>query len=330
MSKIYIIIPVYKVEKYLERCVKSAVNQRGVEKEIILVDDGSPDACPMLCDRLAAEHECIRVIHKENGGLSDARNAGLKPVCKEADGEDYITFLDSDDYLHVDFSAEMISLCEKYKADSAQCDYEKGDRDELTPFAAEKKDFCLTGEEALLFQGLKSQSCAKIYKVKCFSEVLFPLGVINEDEFTTWKAIYRSQRVAFTNLSLYYYFQHGSGIMSDVAKKLKGNPRRYDFLKAYEERAEFFKKENKPVQVMRTREKICTDIILRYCEQMYLKRKDRDEDCINGKYTEIYKENYSLMIKRPGIAPKRKLMYICFRYFPLSAVIMGKIFTLRK
>ena len=118
--------------------------------------------------------------------------------------------------------------------------------------------------------------------------------------------------------------------MDELAKKLKNNPHRYDFLKAYEERVRFFESENKPEQVMRTYEKVCTDIILRYCEQMYLKRTERDEDCINGNYLKLYRENFSMMIGRKGMPLIRRLMYACFYIFPWSAVLAGRIFTLRK
>ena len=156
------------------------------------------------------------------------------------------------------------------------------------------------------------------------------MGVLNEDEFVTYRAVYNAKNVAFTREQLYYYFQHGTSIMENIAKKLKNNPHRYDFLKAYEERTAFFKAENKPAQVLKTYEKICTDIILRYCEQMYLKREYRDEDCISGEYMRLYRKNFRLMIKRKEIPLRRRLMYICFYIFPYSGVLMGRIFTLRK
>ena len=118
--------------------------------------------------------------------------------------------------------------------------------------------------------------------------------------------------------------------MVEIAKKLKNNPHRKDYLKAYKERIEFFEKAQKSEQVLKTREKICTDIILRYCEQMYLAKADRDEDCTSGEYIRLYKENFKLMIKRDKIPLKRRLMYIAFYVLPQSAVLMGKFFKLRK
>ena len=97
MNKIFFVVPVYKVEKYLGRCTESILAQTYENIEIVLVDDGSPDNCPNLCDEYADKYPNIKVIHKENGGLSDARNAGIMYVRKVADDEDYITFVDSDD-----------------------------------------------------------------------------------------------------------------------------------------------------------------------------------------------------------------------------------------
>lgn len=115
---ISIIVPVYKVEKYLDRCVSSLVNQTLKNIEIILVDDGSPDSCPEMCDRLAKSDNRIKVVHKKNGGLSSARNAGMKI----ASGK-YMGFVDSDDDVSLDMYEKMVSIAEKYKVDFVMADY---------------------------------------------------------------------------------------------------------------------------------------------------------------------------------------------------------------
>ena len=330
MKKMFFVIPVYKVEKYLGRCVQSVLNQTYPNVEIILVDDGSPDNCPALCDEFAKKHENVFVIHKENGGLSDARNAGIKYVREVSDEEDYITFVDSDDFVRKDYCEIMIGLCEKNSCNAAQADYEKGEKDTFSDDSMEKNTEIMTSYDALLGYRLKSIACYKIYKAKLFKDLLYPVGKINEDEFVTYRAVFGAEKIAFTNQKLYYYFQHGSGIMADIAKKLKNNPHRYDFLTAYEERTAFFEEKNMPEQIMKTKEKICTDMILRYCEQMQLKKEDRDTDCVNGKYMKIYRENYKIMIKRSGIPLKRKLMYIAFNILPSSGVLAGKLLQMRK
>lgn len=330
MNKIFFIIPVYKVEKYLKRCVDSVINQTYKNVHIVLVDDGSPDKCGEICDQYAKEHDNITVIHKENGGLSDARNKGLLYVRENADKDDYLTFLDSDDFVHREFSKILIELMEDNNCNISQCGYEKGNRDEFSSEDISKNISVTDSETALLQYRIKSQSCAKVYKVHTFHDIMFTPGVYNEDEFVTYRAVFNAKKVVFSDQNLYYYYQHDTSIMDNIAKRLKNNPRRHDFLKAYEERIGFFEKENLPLQVMKTKEKICTDIILRYCEQMYLKKDERDEDCTNGTYFKIYKENYKQMIKRPNMPIKRKFMYIAFRMVPYSAVVMGRIFTLRK
>ena len=330
MKKIFFIIPVYKVEEYLCRCVDSVISQTYANTEIILVDDGSPDNCPKMCDEYAKMHDNIKVIHKPNGGLSDARNAGIEYVEQIADADDYITFLDSDDYVSKDFSEYLITLCEENNCDLAQCDYEKGSSDYFSDIEIKNNVVFNSGEEMLLDQRLKSQSWAKIYKLHTLDNVRFPMKVLNEDEFTTYRAVYKAKKVALTNKKFYYYYQRPGSIMDDIAKRLKNNPHLFDWLDAYKERIEFFEKEGKPQQIMRTHEKICTDVILRYCEQMYLKKADRDEALVNGEYIRLYKKSYALMRERKGISLKRRLMYMSFYILPYSAVISGKIIGLRK
>ena len=330
MKKLYFIIPVYKVEDCLERCINSVLSQSYNNIEAVLVDDGSPDNCPQICDRYASEYSTIHVIHNQNGGLSDARNVGLDYVYGRIEDDDYITFLDSDDFVHPYFSEKMIALCEDNDCGAAQCGYIKGSADSF-PESKEKTDsFVLDAESALLGYTLKSQCWAKIFRADVFEDLRFTKDVINEDEFITYKAIFKAQRVVFTDEKLLYYYQRGTSIMGDVAKKMKDNPHKYDYLTAYRERIKYFAEKDLPQQVMKTHEKICTDVILRYCEQMYLDKKDRDTDCVNGDYLSIYREHYKEMIKRKGMPLKRRLMFVTFNICPYSAAVIGKIFTLRK
>ena len=112
MKTLYFIIPVYKVEQYLERCVDSVLAQSYENVKIVLVDDGSPDSCPQMCDRYGEAYTNIHVIHKPNGGLSDARNAALRYINETASPDDFITFLDSDDFVHPTFAEKMMGACE--------------------------------------------------------------------------------------------------------------------------------------------------------------------------------------------------------------------------
>ena len=330
MNKLFFVVPVYKVEEYLKRCVDSILSQTYPYIEIVLVDDGSPDSCPQICDDYGNSHKNIKVIHKENGGLSDARNAGMRYVLDVADDDDYLTFVDSDDFIHPEYAKIIINYCEQNKSELVQCDYEKGDKDFFETSNIKPNVECMSAEDALLGYRIKSQICAKVFKVRTIKDIFFPVGMINEDEFVNYRIVYNAGKMVFTDEKLYYYYDRDNGIMAGVAKKLKNNPHRYDYLKAYEERIQFFEEKNLPDQVLKTREKICTDIILRYIEQMKLEKEDRDTDCINGTYLKIYKENYQIMMKRKGMPLKRRLMYIGFYVLPYSAVAMGKIFAFRK
>lgn len=115
-EKISVIVPIYKVEDYLHRCVESIINQAYTNLEIILVDDGSPDNCPKICDEYAEKDSRIKVIHKENGGLSDARNTGLLVATGE-----YISFIDSDDYIDINMYKSIITYMEEHDLDIAEC-----------------------------------------------------------------------------------------------------------------------------------------------------------------------------------------------------------------
>ena len=117
-EKVSIIVPVYNVEKYLDKCIESIVNQTYRNIEIILVDDGSPDKCPEICNEWAKKDDRIKVIHKENGGLSSARNAAL-----EIAQGDYITFVDSDDWIENDMIQSMLTCAAKNDADIVCCGF---------------------------------------------------------------------------------------------------------------------------------------------------------------------------------------------------------------
>lgn len=235
--KISVIVPVYKVEKYLEKCVKSLVNQSYKNLEIILVDDGSPDNCPALCDSYAKQDNRIKVIHQENMGLSAARNAGIDI----ASGE-YIGFVDSDDYIHKNMYEVLMKTCLDNHCDIAVCSLKKFEKeieaDEvitepgLELYEKEKKFeayFKLHGTEMIV-------AWNKLYKKELFHNVRYPKGKIHEDEFTTYILIGAAERVAFVNFPFYYYFQRAESIMGQ-GFSLKS----LDRLEAFKLRQQYFK-----------------------------------------------------------------------------------------
>lgn len=209
---ISIIVPVYRVEDYLDKCVQSVLAQTYRDFELILVDDGSPDGCPQMCDNYAKQHVNIKVIHKQNGGLSDARNAGTKI----ARGE-YITYIDSDDYVSKDYLFTLISLQKENNADivvTGLAVFKEGTRPCVK---SEKRIYIYTGKKALekmLYQDtLDTSACAMLLPAAIAKRYQFPVGKYHEDEFTTYKYYSSVNRVIVTTQRQYFYLQREGSIM---------------------------------------------------------------------------------------------------------------------
>ena len=222
-----IIVPVYKVEKYLERCVASLTAQSYANIEILLVDDGSPDRCGQMCDDLAKTDSRIRVFHKVNGGLSDARNYGTE----RANG-DFVAYIDSDDYISGNYIARMMLSQLMHNADVVCCDFVKTTQDQVDFTSADREDFVFTGREACLalmgqyYMPLVTAWC-KIYRREIVQKYPFPVGRIHEDEATTCKFLYAAKKVVLCGDKLYGYYVNPdsitrNGITSDDIKRLWG------------------------------------------------------------------------------------------------------------
>lgn len=242
-SLVSIIIPIYKVDLYLRRCLDSVINQSYSNLEIILVDDGSPDSCPQICDEYAARDHRIVVVHKKNGGLSDARNAGLD-ICK---GE-YISFVDGDDWISLEFIELLIRFIRKENADVAtgkfEKKYESDTNDDKESPKAEFSIEALNNKQAVeklfsedgIYFGI---ACGKIYSRLLFNNIRFPIGVIHEDDYTLYKILYESKKVVFLNTPLYFYLQRNSSIMGTASpssiRALRARVERYLFFKEKKE-----------------------------------------------------------------------------------------------
>lgn len=205
MEKISVIVPIYKVENYLDRCVNSIRNQTYDNLEIILVDDGSPDRCGEMCDAYAKEDNRIKVIHKENGGLSDARNKGIEAATGE-----YLAFVDSDDWLDLDMMELLYKMVKKHRADIAECSWRNIYKDcviEETKCTAEQ----IVGANVVALEGMldwkyfKPIACNKLYHKSVIGDVRFPKGKLHEDEFTVYKYVYAAQKIVYIDVSRYNY-----------------------------------------------------------------------------------------------------------------------------
>lgn len=234
---ISVIVPVYKVEAYLDRCVQSIVNQTYKNLEIILVDDGSPDNCGPMCDAWAKKDSRIRVIHKENGGLSDARNAGMVIAAGE-----YIGFVDSDDYIAPEMYQLLLEHMTNDGSDIAACGVEMIWENETPPRRLTQTGSCVLERDAAMEacireSWLKQPVWYKLYKAELIQDILFPVGKYHEDVFWTWKAVARTEKVSILDTPCYYYVQHGGSIMAE-----KYSLRRLDAVEAKLERLRYLKK----------------------------------------------------------------------------------------
>lgn len=212
--KLTIVIPVYRVEATLDRCLQSIVDQTYTDFEVILVDDGSPDTCPQMCDRWAERDERISVIHQPNGGLSAARNAGISAARGEL-----ITFVDSDDFLDTDTYAQVMPTAEQHDiTEFPVIRFYGSARARRLTFAPQ----VVTDREHywLEMQAYRhTYAWNKIYRRRLFDEVRFPEGRVFEDVFTLPLLLQRAQSVATTDRGLYYYCLNPDGITSRATGK---------------------------------------------------------------------------------------------------------------
>ena len=259
---ISVIVPVDRVEKYLERCVKSILSQTYKNLEVILVDDGSPDQCPAICDACAEKDARVKVIHQENKGLSGARNAGI-----DAASGEYLAFVDSDDYVSPHFIEELYQLLQDTGCAIGQCrfSYVKGDG------LVEEGDsaFCIYRGESLMEQLYGPEEKAtcfvvawnKLYRAELFKEtgIRYPEGRIHEDEATTYRLFHEAKKLAFLDRALYgYYTENGGSITSVFSAK------RLQWLTAHEERIAFFKKNGYEKLLPAAYRKLCDACITFY------------------------------------------------------------------
>lgn len=221
MALISVIVPIYKVEQYLSKCVQSLLNQTYPHLEIILVDDGSPDGCGAICDEFARQDRRVRVVHKKNGGLSDARNAGIE-LAKGA----YLAFVDSDDWLEPDAYEAMLALAEKLRVPmvcAGRFD-EDGLTGEQTPGLCPEREEVVTGQELvrriLRWEHLDSAAWDKLYARELFSNIRYPVGRVVEDVPTTYRLALLAGRIAMLPKPVYHYVHREQSITTaPISKK---------------------------------------------------------------------------------------------------------------
>lgn len=220
MLLVSVIVPIYNVEFYLNKCVDSILNQSYKNIEVVLVDDESPDSCGKMCDDYAAMDGRIKVVHKKNGGLSDARNAGMKVATG-----DLITFVDSDDYISEDFVKILFEAMSENNADIAIANMKRTSRRDDKNTVTDWKVANYKSEDALVCMlygtPFGTSACGKLFKRKLFEDIDFPYGKFSEDLFTIYKTILKSRSITYIGFDgyFYYYRDEGSIVVSGYKKK---------------------------------------------------------------------------------------------------------------
>ena len=217
---ISIIVPIYKVEKYLKKCVESILAQSYSNLDIILVDDGSPDKCGKIIEEFRKEDKRIRTLHQNNGGLSDARNNGIKI----ANGK-YVICIDSDDWIEKDMIEVLYNNIIKTNSDISICEFIEEDdegnilsnkkyNNEIIEFNSKKALKSLIKQDTLT-----NHAWNKLYKKNLFEGIEYPKGQLMEDVSTTYKLFEKAKKIVYQNTELYHYIQRGTSILGNITEK---------------------------------------------------------------------------------------------------------------
>ena len=311
MSKVSIVIPVYNVEQYLRRCIDSVLSQSYTDYEMILVDDGSTDTSGQICDEYSGDSR-IHVIHKANEGAGAARNTGIETATG-----DYITFIDSDDYIAGCYLERMVQTAEQTGSDIVQCGYLYGDEAAYS-FRKESeqviKPVIMDSHEVFRTRDAKIIICAKLYKTILFEGIRYPKVSIHDDEFVTYKLLYKAKRTALTAIPYYYYYKSPNSIMREKKVFYPDN-----FIQAYEERIRFFEAEGEQELVLISYKERCVRLML-FLAQCYGSRENQnDKKMMIAMFRQDYKH-----IKNFKISVKERVMLSAFNMFP---VIMAKVIS---
>ncbi|MCM1286184.1 MAG: glycosyltransferase [Acetobacter sp.] len=307
-SLISVIIPVYNVEMFLDRCIDSVINQTYDNLEIILVDDGSTDHSPVLCDNWSKKDSRIKVIHKKNGGLSDARNCGL-----DCSSGNYVVFIDSDDYVKSDMIETLFLRLIDDASDLALCNYLCVSDDENYVNDYENSlpvsDELIDGKQAQrkLFGDMHWHyviACCKLYKKFLFDDFRFPVGKLHEDLFTTHLIFEKCNLVSCVREPLYYYYQNENSITHSYSI------RRLDALDAYISRFNYFYEK---------RDYYCAAMSTRFMiEKLLLARKklDMNDKKIKKRivyYKKVYNKQFrKILFKKADNVEKFKMLVFYF------------------
>lgn len=302
-----VVVPVYKVEKYIDKCVESILNQTYSNLEIILVDDGSPDNCGKICDNYIKKDVRIKVVHKENGGLSDARNAGIDI----ARGK-YITFVDSDDYIDSEYVELLYKTIKKDKSDMAisshKVIYENGT---ILKKATEEESVLKPKEvlkRILYGDGIDLSAWAKLYKIELFGEIRYPKGRLFEDAATTYKLVDKCKKISIISKSTYNYI-----IRKNSITNVNFSEKKMDLIISTEEMCNYVKEKYPDLEMAANRR-----LMYAYLSTLtQLIKSNKKNEKVEKKLYDYIKQN-SKMILRDKNVPKRDKVAIISTKFGLG------------
>jgi glycosyltransferase involved in cell wall biosynthesis len=325
-GKVSIVVPIYNVEKYIHKCVDSILQQTYTHLEVILVNDGSPDNCGEIAEDYQKKDRRVKVIHKSNGGLSDARNVGMKHITGE-----YTVFVDSDDWLDENMIEMMVNSMQLFKADIVQSAFYYAYDDKLLVDNRHFQDSdspVLLDNQTLMYELVKNDKVknfawGKLYQTKLIKDIPFKTGVLFEDVFWAHQVMHQVDSYLILHEPLFYYYQRDDSIVATYSL------RNLDVIKGLQERHTFIEQFYKEL----TGESY--KIILKTCLIHYnllIIHGKKDKDGIRRKEIENYikKNSHSLRNAVKSDAVLRKQLFL-FRLHPyVNIVYLGLRKILRK
>lgn len=313
---ISVIVPIYKVEKYLEKCVKSIGSQTYKNIEIILVDDGSPDNCGKLADNLAKTDSRIKVIHKVNGGLSSARNAGIDV----AQG-DYIGFVDSDDTIEPFMYEKLFSLLQKENTKLSVCavNYVYEDGKVLRKKGLGQNvtfDFCQAIIEMNSHRYFDMGAWSKLYHRSLFEDIRFPVGKLSEDYYIMYKIFDKAQRISYLDIPCYNYLQRKNSIT-------RGDKINHDHEYAAYEQMRYLDEKYPDMKVVGHTAYASAALTV---YDFYLKNKVKCAKEKMNHFQEVIKENKEYIDKADYLTKSKKVQFILFSKSPTLYNVVFKTY----
>lgn len=315
---ISIIVPVYNTEKYIERCIDSIINQTYSNIEIILIDDGTLDKSGEICDLYVNKDKRIRVIHKKNGGLADARNEGIE----NAKGK-YLAFIDSDDYIKNTMIEVLYKNLVKNNADISICDFVQVDENNQMKYNNySRKEFNMADNSK--FENLRNEyylvttvQWNKLFRAEIFKNIRYPKGKVNEDEFVVANELYNAKKISYILEPLYYYFQRTDSIMHTLGIH------RLDFIEGLEKRIQLFKSLDLKEEELITKQ-IKADKLILYTTKFYIEKPSKE---IKRYVKQINRDNVITFkeLLRENISKKKKIKIFLYIYFrPVAVIVLRK------